>query len=1117
MPVLLDSEPLPSDFWKFLTPPGPVGLTEDRLAPRSLLAERYQIVRYLARGGMGEVYEALDLGLKEAVALKVVRPGLATDRTIMERFRREIQLSRRVTHPNVCRMFDLGHHRDERQDVTFLTMELLAGETLEQRLARDGRIPVEVALPLVRQMADALDAAHAVGVIHRDFKSSNVLLVPGPAGVRAVVTDFGLARSLEKSSETTGMSSSGDVVGTAAYMAPEQARGSEASQASDIYSLGVVIYEMVTGARPHSGGSPIELLVNRLSERPLAPRMRNPDLPQRWERVILRCLEREPSDRFASARDVVRALEDETPLAQELPRSRPRLRRPALGWVAAILAGVIFAAAAGARYLGKDIFPHAHPSRRSVAVLGFKDLGGRPDTGWLSTALTEMFSAELSAGAVLRTVPSENVNRMKAELGLRESETYSKETLARIRENLNVDVVVLGSYLALDAGTASPLRVDVSVQDTASGETLATVTDRRSIATLFDLVLDAGNQLRGRLGAGVTSEAQSRSVRASIPGDPRAARLYAEGLTSLGRFDLLRARDLFRQSLEIEPGHALTHSALAETLGELGVENEAEAEARKALDAATSQAREDRLLIEGRLHEASHEWDKAIETYRILFGFFPDDVGHGLRLVRAQTRAVETKAAMETIASLRALPAPASSDPRIDLAEAEVADIQGDFGRSQAVAEETTRKGKVRRARLLVAAGLLKQARAQLLLGQYSRSSQLAEEARAMYRDVGDVSGALSANEATAIANFALGRLEEALKLYSEGVQEARRISTRNHESRNLAGLGDTYLQRGDLDDAQRSYEDSLDVATAVGDKHMVTVSLANTAAVLMERGKLPAARERYERCLTLARKMDNRWMAAGVTIYLSDLERKAGNLAAARVHGERAVETLKVMGDGFYRAWALYSMGELAYSEGALSIARAQQLASIELRKRTGDRVGLATSQVALSAVALEEGRTIEAESYAKAAGDQFRAVASRDGEATALQALARIHLTMGRKSDAQREAKAASVLVAKSGRPSLRLSVATTGALVTLASGDSMTARDRLAEIASEVDAAGFELVRLEALLALAEAERAAGDDSSAQRRLSELENDARKKGFGLIAQKAAALARIPHPGQR
>jgi tetratricopeptide (TPR) repeat protein len=1056
-----------------------------------------------------------------------VRGGLATDRAAIERFRREIQLSRRVTHPNVCRMFDLGQHRDERREVTFLTMELLPGETLEKKLRRDGRMPVEDALPLIRQMAEGLDAAHAAGVIHRDFKSANVLLVPGPAGMRAVVTDFGLARSMEKNVETAQMSSSGDVVGTVAYMAPEQARGSEAGPASDLYSLGVVIYEMVTGALPHSGGSPIELLVNRLSERPIAPRTQYPELPERWERVILRCLEREPGERFASAREAVLALEDETPHAMsappdnkethELPRSKPRLRFAAQGWVAVVLAGAVFAALAGGRYLGKDVFPHPHSSRRSVAVLGFKDLGGRPDTGWLSTALTEMLGAGLSAGNTLRLVRSENVNVMKAELELRDSETYGRETLARIRENLDVDIVVLGTYLALDSGTASPLRVDVSVQDTATGETLATVSDQRSISTLFDLVLDAGKQLRGRLDAGDTSEAFSLAVRASLPVDPQAARLYSEGLSSLGRFDLRRARDLFRQSLEIEPGHALTHSALVKTLGELGVENAAVAEARRAFEQASPLSREEWLLIEGRLHETSRRWDWAIETYRILFGFFPDDVGHGLRLVRAQARAADTKAAMETVVTLRALPAPLSNDPRIDLAEADVADRQGNFRRALALAVEATRKGTGRGARLLVAAGLLEQARAHRLLGQYTRSGQLAAEAQKMYREVGDPIGTLAAGNAKALASFTLGRLDEALELYNEGLQESRRVSSPYHESSNLAGLGATYFQRGDLDDAQRSYEETLTVATAAGNRSLETVALANTVALLVERGELSGARERFERCLARGRETGNGFLTAGVTLYMSDLERRAGNLAAARSLAERAMDALKGMGDSYYKAWALNSLGDLAYSEGALSIARVQQLGAIELRKRAGDRVGLASSQICLAAVALEEGRTAEAEEYARGAQDIYRDVSSRDGEATALQTLARIHLATGRKPEAEREVKAAAALVVQSQRLSLRLSIATTSARVELANGDSRSARDRLSEIVKGVDAAGFELVRLEALLALAEAERAAGDDASARQRLAELEKEARKKGFGLVARKAAALARASHISPR
>ena len=201
-----------------------------------LIAHRYKLVRFVAQGGMGEVWEALDQTLGLRVALKMIRRDLLSRPVVMERLKRETNLARRVTHPNVCRLYDIGAHEDERtgDKVTFLTMEMLDGPTLEETIRKRGRLPVEVALPVALQMAEGLAAAHDAGVVHRDFKSANVVLVPSIHGPRVVITDFGLARSSLEDGTSLGLTSVDATVGTPAYMSPEQAEGLPAGPRSDV-------------------------------------------------------------------------------------------------------------------------------------------------------------------------------------------------------------------------------------------------------------------------------------------------------------------------------------------------------------------------------------------------------------------------------------------------------------------------------------------------------------------------------------------------------------------------------------------------------------------------------------------------------------------------------------------------------------------------------------------------------------------------------------------------------------------------------------------------------------------------------------------------------------------
>jgi eukaryotic-like serine/threonine-protein kinase len=299
-----------------------------------LLAGRFRVVRFIAAGGMGDVYEVDDQELHERLALKTIRPEVVGDGRTLARFKHEVQFAKRVSHPNVCRIHDLGTHRGAVADMVFLTMQLLRGETLAQRLRRDVQIPLSEALPLVVQMAEALGAAHNAGVIHRDFKPSNVMLT----GAKAVVTDFGLARSASAGDDVS-LTEPGNLVGTPAYMAPEQLTHAELTPATDIYALGLVMYEMLTGKKPFQGVTPLDSVLKRLTEAPPSPDRLVPGLDPRWGTVILRCLEREPTKRYQRTGDVIRALTPGAESATEtLTGFIPRLisKRP-LPWIVATI------------------------------------------------------------------------------------------------------------------------------------------------------------------------------------------------------------------------------------------------------------------------------------------------------------------------------------------------------------------------------------------------------------------------------------------------------------------------------------------------------------------------------------------------------------------------------------------------------------------------------------------------------------------------------------------------------------------------------------------------------------------------------------------------------------
>lgn len=284
-------------------------------APHDLVAGRYKIVRVLGAGGSAEVYEALDIALGGSVALKTLRPMLANHAVQLERFRREIQNARKITHLNVCRIFDMGLHGEGRGQRFFLTMELLRGESLADRLAGGPTYTTDDALTVALQICAGLQAAHEAGVVHRDLKPGNVMFAnasPTGSGERVAITDFGLALSEEQ--QDLRLTESGELLGTPEYMAPEQAEPGEMTPATDVYALGLILYEMLTKRQPFAvAGTPLATVLRRRHDPPDPLRVHLPTVDPIWESTIHRCLEREPARRFQSAAEIAAALEGRGP------------------------------------------------------------------------------------------------------------------------------------------------------------------------------------------------------------------------------------------------------------------------------------------------------------------------------------------------------------------------------------------------------------------------------------------------------------------------------------------------------------------------------------------------------------------------------------------------------------------------------------------------------------------------------------------------------------------------------------------------------------------------------------------------------------------------------------
>jgi tetratricopeptide (TPR) repeat protein/tRNA A-37 threonylcarbamoyl transferase component Bud32/TolB-like protein len=1262
------------------------------------IAGRYRVVTFLAQGGMGEVYEVEDTVLRERVALKTVRPDVRADSLAVERFRREIQLARKVTHPNVCRIFDVSHHRPlgtagPRQEIIFLTMELLRGETLSERLRRGGPLPAGEALPIARQICLGLEAAHQAGIVHRDLKPGNVVLVPARGGLRAVVTDFGLAR-LEAGHDPGAptLTTAGGLVGTPAYLAPEQLEGSEITTAVDIYALGIVLYEMATGTVPFIGDSLLSTAVKRLKEKPASPRVHAPDLDWRWETAILRCLEREPAARFATALDVAAALAGETAagsggnggaaepgatvvtrarggwgdggagvagtatgsLGGQAPGSAPaafaglgggsgappaaaaygtgfgdagppdfpgslawdagvgaapaggagsrlgggggaggstasgagqptaaagagagaarRRRRTEIALVALIAVIIAVAGyrvfawraqrAEEERRLGL-VVAEVTP-RRSVAVLGFKDLSGAADTAWLSPALAEMLSTELGAGGALRIVTGEDVARVRLELRLGQTDSLARDTLRRVRTLLGSDDVVVGSYLVAGSPGNRQIRLDLRLQDAHSGDTTA-LTETGTEAGLFKLVAHAGERLRHELRAGGTTPS-----RPALAANPEAARLYSEGMQKLRLFDAVGARDLLVRAVAADPNSAFAHSGLAAAWAALGFDAKARVEAKTAFELSPSLPPADRLTIEARYREATGDWASAIDLYRRLYRLFPDSLENGLRLASAQISAGLPQDALATASALRALPEPSRDDPRIDLAEATAAGARSDFKRQHAAAERAAERAAALGGSLLVAQARLLDCRALRNLGRADDALAACAAGESLYAAAGDRSGVAEAQthaanvrfdrgdlpgaqrlyeqalrtyretgyraaEAGALNNIAVvlrsqGDLDRARQLYEQVLAIAREIGSRDAEAYALNNLAGVMLRRGDLDGAGELFQQSLAIRHELGDAAGEAYALDNLGVALRRRGDLAAAKQRHDEALAIRRRTGQKIGEVASLNNIGNVLLDQGDLAGARRQFEEALAGSHAIGNQSAAANALFGLGEVLARGGDLEGARRNHQAALGLRRGLGEKGSAAESRLALAELDLAAARlpagsrpaassapapapaAIAAE--AEAVGDELLRQGAAGPGARALSLAAVAAAAAGDPARSRADIDRATALLQPSAPASAsqdlraRLTVACRAALL-LPPEQGHQATAALAAVRDEATRHGLRELRFEAELAEAERARAAGQPAAARDLAATLVNEARASGFALIDARATALA--------
>jgi eukaryotic-like serine/threonine-protein kinase len=1066
----------------------------------------YRLLEQIGAGGMGVVYLARDEQLQRNVALKVLPPGSLADEIARKRFRKEALSLAKLNHPNIATVHEFG--TDANTD--FLVTEYIAGTTLNKKL-KDGPMPFDEVYKLGIQLGQGLTAAHCQGVIHRDLKPANLRLTPDG---RLKILDFGLAQLMPQPNELSSSARTATSIsplsttpspvltGTLPYMAPEQMRGEKPDPRSDIWSAGAVLYELATGKRafPQTNAS---ILINAiLSDAPVPPSSVNKSVPPALERIVLRALAKDPTQRYQNAEELTADLRSRN-AAVAAGEARQGTRWLVLG----IAAGLAIAIAAFLLVRMKKppiaVAPSA-PHRRAVAVLGFKNLTGNTENAWLSTALSEMLTTELGEGNQLRTIPGESVANMKISLALPDEDSFSMGTLHRIAQNLGSDDVVVGSFLPIGNGQ---LRVDLRLQDTASGETLATVSEKGSKEQIDDLVGKAGDDLREKLGVAPLSGAQSASARASLPANPEAARLYSEGLRALSLFDAQSARNLFERATKIEPDHAPTHSALAAALSSLGYDDQAKEEARKALDLSAQSPREVRLQIEGRSHKLLSQWPEAIDDYRALFEFFPDQVDYGISLIGGQIMAGRVNDAEATLAQLRKLKVSDADAARIDLWDAEVGASEGDMKREQTLSDKAVNEGKEIGAKLLVAQALLIEGEASNRLGQPERAKTVIDQSKDLYTVAGDQRGVGRALLYEGDIQFDQGKFHEARADFDQGLAAFEKIGARRSIRDSDERIGNVLYSQGKPKESMNFYDKALQFDLANHGSSDLASDYGNLANALDDLGELDKAQKMQQQSLEAFEKAGDMKGVAETVYNLGNLALEMGNFDDARKFYEAAVTKAREIDYKASEPYPIEGLAEILAARGDSSGAAKQYEDALTLCKamnNTGLETRIYFGQALLS---LDDGNYALAEKQVRELLPQLDKV-DTPGLSLAQAILARSLLAQGNLKAARDAASQSVELSLKTVPQTVRFDALLADARVKAKSAMYAEAHQELQTALAAAHKSGYRLYEYELRLALDEIEMDARVPD-ARAHLGALETDARSHGAFRLANQAKALA--------
>jgi predicted ATPase/predicted negative regulator of RcsB-dependent stress response len=1041
----------------FFAAPG-LGVAVRLLPSGERLAGRYRLRGLLGRGGMGDVYEAEDEELSILVALKALRLQPGPDdgaRSALGRLKSEVLVARSITHPNVCRVYDLGRHQVNGDSLWFLTMELLRGETLQARLRHRGALPAGEALALVEQMISGLAAAHRAGVLHLDFKSGNVIVARnGNPEERVVVTDFGLSRQWLAAGGATG--GSADLAGTPPYMAPEQLLGGEASPASDIYALGVVLYEIATGVLPFAGMTSIEGARRQLLAGTPSPRTIATDLDERWEAVILRCLAREPGNRFARVEEVWEALQghgplDVVPLVRfslpgerdafvgregELADLEERVQRRGARLVTLLGAAGMGKTRLALRYGWQSLSTWPGGVRfcdlsaaRSLEGIVWSVAQGLGVTLVQGDPVAQIGHAITGCGRCLIILDNfeQVVGYAEATLGPWMERAPQSRFVVTSRERLGVsgEEVQVVEPLSVEPGVAlfveraqrqrpgfAPDQAEREaareVVRLAEGMPLAIELGaaRMRVMTVQELAVRMREQLRV-LGGGGTG--RHGSVRAAIAGSwelmqPAERAAWSQCAVFEGGFTLAAAEGV----IDLKPWPEMPsvvdvmQALVDKSLLTMWVPERATGErpeARFKLYAALQEFALERLREVG--NDAVRSAEERHGQWYARYGREDElaalDLRGGVERRRQLGRETENLIAACRRAVRRG---DGETAARTYVAAWSVLELRGPWSTGVTLGEEVLclPLSATDRARVLQAIGS-----ATWLSGSLQEALAHLEAALAVARAAEDRHSEGQVLGDLARLHGIQGQVGEALALFDAALAIARESGGRQLEGGLLSRLGTLRHRQGRAEESQRIFEEALEIAREIGDRRSEGHLLGNLGNVYSQLGRKEEARVLLTAGLDIAREIGNRRSEGIVLGNLANVCFEQGRLAEAQATFEAALAVARELGDRHIEGDVLGNLGSLLYEQGRVESAQSLFEAALVIARETRDLHHEGVVLGNLGNLHTKQGRIEEARTCYEQALALAREAGHRHTESVSLAELGLLHRKQGEMAEAQ------------------------------------------------------------------------------------------------------------------